>query len=691
MSIYPPTGTLEIKNATLKIPVVDLQYTSNTAKLEANSNVVTEFSRSKKLIKYPRVALTSASQGGYVVTSYEGTTSGAENYNVFNGIKTGTDRWSPSGPAYTSGSWNSTQSNGTTQDVNGNNWTGEWLQIQLPNKIALKRHIIQSRSSHTHRMVRKGVILGSSTNGATWNLVDSWSGLDSESEREVSIDNIKYYDYYRLVSIELAPNSDAIRTDIQEWELYGVPEYDPEAYGTDVTVKSYPNVPNTDWLEVYYDAKGLPTGGVTTVTALGGTAISATTLGDPQVSNEAFVFDGSGDAIVSGATSLSGNPPLSYSVWFKTNSISSGTGNNSIVNIGHPASYKSLGFRIGGLGDASRAGRYRFYIFSGATNESIDTGINAELGKWTHATIVYDGLNSKLYIDGKFIVQNTNTSTNLALDTGAKVALGTYVDSNGSENTSYGNSAFDGSIANFRLFNRALTTDEIYQLYAYQKEDFGHSTNNMTLKNGRLGIGTSEPRAALDVRGDIYRNGVPAFPIPTAHFYKQSSSTTSTTHYANIRSGWVALTHAHVTVPGVIEEYSLTGANYNTDNGSSGLVVKLCKEGLYKIQFTCALSTQSGINSHIGIYIRPVYTSFIPENTGTDYIGLGDANGYAVVQGAAGSNAPHLFHRFQILRVTKAPGYAFVSMTPNSNDASHFRFENYGSTPYAVMNVMYLG
>ena len=32
----------------------------------------------------------------------------------------------------------------------------------------------------------------------------------------------------------------------------------------------------------------------------------------------------------------------------------------------------------------------------------------------------------------------------------------------------------------------------------------------MTLKAGRLGIGTSEPRAALDVRGDIY-GGCPVF------------------------------------------------------------------------------------------------------------------------------------------------------------------------------------
>ena len=61
----------------------------------------------------------------------------------------------------------------------------------------------------------------------------------------------------------------------------------------------------------------------------------------------------------------------------------------------------------------------------------------------------------------------------------------------------------NGSIANFRLFNRALTSDEVWQLYAYQKEYFGHGDLSMTLKAGRLGIGTSEARAVLDVRGDV--------------------------------------------------------------------------------------------------------------------------------------------------------------------------------------------
>jgi hypothetical protein len=74
-----------------------------------------------------------------------------------------------------------------------------------------------------------------------------------------------------------------------------------------------------------------------------------------------------------------------------------------------------------------------------------------------------------------------------------------------------GTQVFDGSIANFRLFNRALTSDEIYQLYAYQKEYFGHGALGMTLKAGRLGIGTSEPRAMLQVGDEPF--GVNSRPI----------------------------------------------------------------------------------------------------------------------------------------------------------------------------------
>jgi len=513
---------------------IECDHAANVASIQLNSNVVTEFSRSKKLIKYPRVAMTANSSGGYVASAHSEYPDGT-NYHAFRvfnnrGVNVpyvagvgwesaNTDTFGDDGlwgGSNASGAPTSSSANTTMTLENGNTIYGEWLQIQLPTKIRLEyvNFLILSGSAHAmaHRAPRAGYVLGSN-NGTNWTTLKNWSGIVYDTwtayydkfykfDIDKEVDN---YQYFRFVWTETASGSGTSLSryaSCQELEFWGVPEYDPEAHGTDVTVKSKTNVPNTDWLEVYYDAKGLEDDAtLSAVSGLGGTTINGTTLGDPQVSNKAFVFDGSGDAIVSGATSLSGNPPLSYSVWFKTNSIISGS--NSIVMIGYAAGTKSTGFRI-----QATTGMYRFYVYSGATNESVNTDIKAKIGIWTHATVVYDGLNSKLYIDGQFALQNTNTTTGLALNSGAKVALGNYINSSGTLFDA--TRSYNGSIANFRLFNRVLTSDEIYQLYAYQKEYFGHGDLSMTLKAGRLGIGTSEPRAALDVRGDV-RGGCPVY------------------------------------------------------------------------------------------------------------------------------------------------------------------------------------
>jgi len=129
------------------------------------------------------------------------------------------------------------------------------------------------------------------------------------------------------------------------------------------------------------------------------------------------------------------------------------------------------------------------------------------LDKWYHVTAGHRGgvtpslENDFVYINGKDVttLNNPGQAPSAYTLAGSKITLG----SSHLSTTEF----FNGSIANFRLFNRALTSDEIYQLYAYQKEYFGHGDLSMTLKNGRLGIGTSEPRAALDVRGDINIDG----------------------------------------------------------------------------------------------------------------------------------------------------------------------------------------
>jgi len=122
-----------------------------------------------------------------------------------------------------------------------------------------------------------------------------------------------------------------------------------------------------------------------------------------------------------------------------------------------------------------------------------------------HVALTYSGGNNsvtskEIFLNGVKLGVTAQNSNPLNLTGTENLIIGGDLNS--------GNVSFEGMVANFRMFNRVLSKDEIYQLYAYQKEYFGHGDLSMTLKAGRLGIGTSEPRAALDVRGFIISNPI---------------------------------------------------------------------------------------------------------------------------------------------------------------------------------------
>jgi hypothetical protein len=348
------------------------------------------------------------------------------------------------------------------------------------------------------------VLLGSNTGNNDWVYVGSgerelsWSNTTATSGNHVStvaientLGNMGFYRYHRLIVTKVTHQHLPV---IFQLELFGVPEYDPEAYGTDVTIKSVANVPNTDWLEVYYDAKDLGNGAVTNpISGLGGTTNNGTAYGDTQISDGAFVFDGNGDYIETTVTTETGNWPHSYSFWMKADTDASSG-----------AHFVALGTE-GGAGSGTSVIRFSnddvlWYFWS---NDVYFKSSNLR-GRWVHVVGTYDGgsaaTSRKIFINNIEAPISSTAGTIGSLNlttTSTPFKIGSKLD-----NTN----TFKGSIANVRLFNRALTSDEIYQLYAYQKEYFGHSTNSMTLKAGRLGIGTSEPKAALDVRGTINAN-----------------------------------------------------------------------------------------------------------------------------------------------------------------------------------------
>ena len=500
-------------------------FLSNASAIHANSNVVTEFRASKKLIKYPRVAMTSTSQDGYVVTTSSADTSSERTtHGAFDGIFDDSfgEGWQ-SGTRYSTTTGEPiTGSDNATFTANGVDYFGQWVKLQLPTKICVKSIVLSSAydtNSTDDRRPENGAFLGSNDD-TNWelitsfnndlNYVDSVFGQNSVSARCNSqatisgITNTSHYKYIMLVVTKIATTNQYGPVHINELEYYGLPETDDDpGVGTDVIVRSIPSVPNTDWLEVYYDGQdygSMPS----TITDKSGNAVTGTPRDVTfDATWKAFQFNGTSSNVVATLPStLTGDDFVhSVSVWFRAESAA--FEDASVFCITGPGGTEStsnvINFRTYNPGTAYNCS----YIF---WNNDVRFNAPLKLNTWHHACLTYTAggdstHNRSLFIDGNKIpaltVFGTNAGDPLVFDASSVVHLG-------SRSASH---HWDGSIANFRLFNRALSADEVWQLYAYQKEYFQVSPDVVTFKGGRLGIGTYHPEAVLDVRGNILLSG----------------------------------------------------------------------------------------------------------------------------------------------------------------------------------------
>ena len=498
---------------------VNMLHTANTAAIKLNSNVVTEFPRSKKLIRYPRVAMTGPSAPtGYVASASE-EQANFEAYKAFNdtvsALGTNLHHWtSPNLNYNSSGDFGTSTAANHTTNVEGTSKYGDWCQIELPHTFKYSYSRIRAPYHHIGRQPREGYIVGSNDLSGQWTILHNFSGVTRSTATDYSTYTpssapTQYFRYFRIVIEKLGSGAGSLAyAGIDDWELFGTPEYDPDAHGTDVTVKSYPNVPNTDFLDVFVDAgnaSGFTLSGsdVTGVTDLSTPANTMTVNGNVTYNsaNKAFVFPGTGSSYMR-ATLVDGNGnyPLTLSVWFMMTDYS---GNwRSIITLGTNAPGEQASIAYDPNQDQ---------LYFGTHGAEIYVPHTPELGKWYHVAATFTGGSTtsstmNVYLNGVNMGGVPN-GTQTPSFTNNQFVIGGAMHSNGTQN----NNPFKGQIGNARFYRRAYSSDEIYQLYAHQKEEFGHSTNNMTLKAGRLGIGTSEPRAALDVRGASIRGPLTTF------------------------------------------------------------------------------------------------------------------------------------------------------------------------------------
>jgi hypothetical protein len=455
----------------------------------ANTNVVAEFTASEKLIKYPRVKMTAATTSGYTASasSYFNNNVTYIPWHVFDGVIDNDTVWISENGTY-DGSGIATSSD----SFNGVN--GSYITIELPTNIKLNYAYIYGRDSTNAnpRRPKTGILYGS-TDNSSWTEIGNFSITSLPSIAfgpEIIPHTSGYYKYFRIqvTSMFLTGVNDACC--ISELELYGYPENDL-GDGTSVLFKTVPNTPKTDFLDVYYDAGDYDEMPVT-ITNNNGGGSSGTPYNVTFNSTEpkSFEFNGTTSNIIGTHGLGTGNVPHSHAVWFKMES--------SVLN--------SAGYIVS-IGTRSSSQATLVYIFNNKIYFDIfgdfkmfaDTSI--ENNTWYHFAVSYigEGNTTKIYINGQLqgftTIGNGSTTLNL---TGTTLSLG-------SNSTS--GEYFNGSIANYRLYDRPLSADEVWELYGYQKAYFSVSPDVVTYKAGRVGIGTSEPRAVLDVVGDVMING----------------------------------------------------------------------------------------------------------------------------------------------------------------------------------------
>src|SRR6056300_16293 len=467
----------------------------------AGDDVVMELPKhDRPLTKYPEVAMTADSSGGYTASA-SSIYSSYVPFKAFNEITTIDE----SLDLYITDTGTYDTTDGTqTGSASLAGVPGEYLKLQLPTKINIRKVRMYTRKSPTSgNPPTKARIFGSNDDtfwtqlGVYENDATPYDG----SSVDILIDaHTGYYKYFALlieeVKILSALNSYAC---IAELEYYGYEEGDTSV---DVVHRSIPNTPSPQHLEVYWDAadsNSYSFADSSNVYDLSGSAVKGTITGTNGFDAEynAWVFDGSGDYI-SGTQGIgTGQPVHSQSVWFKQTAL--GTNYSYVCYIGTSVNSQQSGIVIS---ESTR--KLWFDMYGSAT--SLRSQQEIQLDRWYHVVVVYTGgnwnnTNCKMYINGVEEMLDNSTSTTTALNlTGTNVVL------NRDPGTTW---TFTGSMANYRLFGKALNADQIRELYEYDAPRFGHRQNLVALHKGRLGVGVAHPTSRFEIAG---ADGLQEFP-----------------------------------------------------------------------------------------------------------------------------------------------------------------------------------
>ena len=115
-------------------------------------------------------------------------------------------------------------------------------------------------------------------------------------------------------------------------------------------------------------------------------------------------------------------------------------------------------------------------INNGASPQNVGTDVVPQSNRWYHVVLTYDRVNLSMYIDGTF--KNSQAVTNAVSNVTYALGIGENTESSGTWN---------GQIDEVRVYNRALSPDEIKRLYKIGSTFVVNKTRTDTLREGLVG------------------------------------------------------------------------------------------------------------------------------------------------------------------------------------------------------------
>jgi hypothetical protein len=634
----------------------------------AGDDVVMELPKhDRPLTKYPEVAMTANSSGGYVASASTTYNNNGAVYPAFAGDD-GTTTWLSQDGAFDTTSPYAANSSASTFDGE----QCEWIQLQLPKavKVSYFKIIPRSTAGGTNAapedQTKSGSLYGSN-DGTNFVKIGDYGDLDyggasGQLVQTVHMNAKHYYTYLRLTCTARYGNYNNQQwVGIGELELYGYEEGDTSV---DVVHRSIPNKPGQQHLEVYWDANDSNSysfADSSNVYDLSGNGVKGTLTNNVTFDSvhNGWITTSTTASGITGSFSVSGGDWVhSISYWVKVRALPPSSV-DYLFGFASAAAYNSIAHYIKPDGT----------LVTGAWTLDYPTSdFTIPVGEWFHVTTTYQGggfspnVNAKTYINGELKHMGTNLSsgtdgTALGIPTSAQVVYFGY---------GYGGAATspEATYGSLRMYNKALNADQVRELYEYDAPRFGHRQNLVSLHKGNLGIGVNYPNSRFEVAG---ADGLQEYPPESMTAYetyiaghgvfRSSESSKFNNDYPAFNAFNESLNdsvHATSTYNGAASQYNTStgiyiGSNVTVAGGTtySGDWVQLEIPNKIKLKSINLASYATSISGR-------------PPKTGV-FLGSVNGNDWEVVYTLTGA--------------TTWPANAYLSYVVNSSSYySHFRF-----------------